>query len=88
MGWRKKKFQHHSVLKYRGPILRVTSSETRSICAKQTTAKFEYLSLIGQCRSLGWSRDTFLIKLRLYEGATRYQLKFAPGIYAVKKEVE
>ena len=49
-------------IKSRGPILRVTSSETRSGFA---LAKFEYSLLIGQCRSLRWSRDTFLIKLRL-----------------------
>ena len=41
----------------------MTSSETRSGFA---LAKFEYSSLIGQYRSLRWSRDTFLIKLRLY----------------------
>ena len=46
-------------VKLRGPILRVTSSETRSVCVKQATAKFEYSSLIGQCQSLRWSRDTF-----------------------------
>ena len=50
-------------LKSRGPILRVTSSETRSSFA---LAKFEYSLLIGQCWSLCWSRDTFLIKLWLY----------------------
>ena len=50
-------------VKSRGPILRVTSSETRSGFA---SAKFEYSLLIGQCRSQRWSRDTFLIKLRLY----------------------
>ena len=52
------------LVKSRGPILRVTSSETRSGFA---LAKFEYLLLIGQCRSQRWSRDTFLLKLRLYE---------------------
>ena len=54
------------LLKSRGPILGVTSSETHSVCVKQVLAKFEYSSLIGQCRSLHWSRDTFLKKLRLY----------------------
>ena len=45
------------------PILRVTSSETRSVCVKQAKAKFEHSSLIGQCRSLRWSRDTFFYKI-------------------------
>ena len=54
-------------LKSRGPILRVTSSETCSVCVKQATAQFEYTSLIVQCRSLRCSRDTFFIKLWLYK---------------------
>ena len=37
------------IVKSRGPILCVTSSETRSVCVKQAPAKFEYSSLIGQC---------------------------------------
>ena len=59
-------------IKSRGPILCVTSSETRSICVKQATEKFEYLSLIGQCRSLFWSRDRLFIKLRLYLLCTHF----------------
>ena len=43
----------------RGPILRVTSSETRSVCVKQ--------ALNTRRWSMRWSRDTFLIKLRLYQ---------------------
>ena len=58
------------VVKSRGPIL--TSSETCSVCVKQATAKFEYSLLIGQCRSLRLSPDTFFfIKSRL-------QLKSSP----------
>ena len=59
-----------SLVKFRGAILRVTSSETRSGFA---SAKFEYSLLIGQCRSLGWSRDTFLMKLRLYTIGASFQ---------------
>ena len=43
-------------VKSRGAILRVTSSKT---CSSFALAKFEYSSLIGQCWSLRWSRDTF-----------------------------
>ena len=46
------------VLKSRGPILRVTSSETRSVCVKQPL-------ILNADWSMRWSGDTFLIKLRL-----------------------
>ena len=47
------------VIKYRGPILRVTSPETGSddMSLDQSETSIQILP---------WSRDTFLIKLRLY----------------------
>ena len=63
-------------------LLCVTSSETRSVCAKQASAKFENSSLIGQCRSLRWLRDMFFYKittlLRLFGN---YTTTFKDGIF-------